>query len=87
MDGIERDLAGRTKVVRLNVLSAMGSQAAQRYGVGGVPALIVFDGQGRIAYEQAGIPQRARIVATSRGRGTTPILSHDKGSSLHPDVF
>lgn len=50
-------------MVRLNVLSAVGSQAAQRYGVRGVPALIVFDGQGRIAYEQAGIPQRARIVA------------------------
>jgi thiol:disulfide interchange protein len=49
--------------VRINVLSAVGSEAARRYNIVGVPALIVFDGQGSVAFQQVGVPQRARIVA------------------------
>ena len=66
VDGIERDLGSRGRVVRLNVLSGIGSEVAARYGVRGVPTLIVFDGQGRVTYAQAGMPERARIVAEAQ---------------------
>ena len=66
VDGIERDLGSRGRVVRLNVLSGIGSEVAARYGVRGVPTLIVFDGQGQVAYQQAGMPERARIVAEAQ---------------------
>jgi len=46
VDGIERELAGRARVVRLNMLSAEGRELAVRWGVRGVPTLIVLDGRG-----------------------------------------
>ena len=63
VDGIERDLQGQARVVRLSVLSEVGSQAAQRYGVFGVPTILVFDGQGHLVAKSAGIPNREQIVA------------------------
>jgi thioredoxin 1 len=62
VDGIERDLEGRARVVRLSVLSGPGSQAARRYGVRGVPTTIVFDGAGRVVEQSVGIPDRESIV-------------------------
>lgn len=54
MDGLERSLQGRAAVLRLDVLSEVGSQAATRYGVRGVPALVVVDGRGQPMLSQAG---------------------------------
>jgi hypothetical protein len=62
VDGIERDLEDRAQVVRLSVLSGLGSQAVRRYGVRGVPTLIVFDGEGRPIARSVGIPDRDGIV-------------------------
>jgi hypothetical protein len=62
VDGIERDLEGRAQVVRLSVLSDVGSKAARRYGVMGVPTVIVFDGQGNVVEQASGIPDRAGVV-------------------------
>jgi hypothetical protein len=63
VDGIEKDLEGRAKVVRLGVMSDLGMQAARRYGVRGVPTLIVFDGAGRLVDQSVGVPDRNVVVA------------------------
>ena len=46
MDGLARDLDGKATVLRLDVLSPLGRQAAASFGVRGTPALIILDGQG-----------------------------------------
>ena len=63
VDGIERDLEGRAQVIRLSVTSAVGGRAAQRYGVRGVPTLIVFDGNGELVSQSVGVPNRKDVVA------------------------
>jgi thioredoxin-related protein len=63
VDGIEKDLEGRAKVVRLSVVSGVGSQAARRYGVRGVPTLLIFDGAGQMIEQSVGIPDRDSVVA------------------------
>jgi thioredoxin-related protein len=63
VDGIEKDLEGRAKVVRLSVVSGVGSQAARRYGVRGVPTLLIFDGAGQMVQQIIGIPDRKSTVA------------------------
>ena len=62
MNGIEKDLQGRAKVVRLNFLNKLGRELARAYGVTAIPALIVFDGGGRVRYSHQGVPNRQRIV-------------------------
>lgn len=47
VDGLERDLADKAEVVRLDVTTQLGQQAAAKYGVRGTPTLIVIDGQGQ----------------------------------------
>jgi thioredoxin-related protein len=62
VDGIESDLEGRAQVIRLSVMSSVGSEAARRYGVRAVPTLIVFDGEGRLVEQIAGVPSRKGVV-------------------------
>jgi len=62
VDGIERELAGRARVVRLNVLSAEGRELAVRWGVRGVPTLIVFDGKGETILRQVGRLQKDAVL-------------------------
>lgn len=62
MDGVEEKLAGKAKVIRLDVFSSVGRQAAARYGVRGTPTVIVVDGAGELVYGQAGLPQSAQLV-------------------------
>jgi thioredoxin-related protein len=62
VDGIEQDLGSRASVLRLNVMSEVGSQAAQQYGVRSVPTLIVFDGSGNVIEQSVGVPNRKDIV-------------------------
>jgi hypothetical protein len=62
VDGLEKKLDGKAEVVRLDVLSGVGQQAARRYGVRGVPALVVVDGSGQAVFGQAGIPRPGPIV-------------------------
>jgi len=63
VDGLESDLKGRARVVRLNILDSVGMQAARRFGVRAVPAFFVVDGQGGVVDAQVGIPNRARLGA------------------------
>ncbi|MBL7198978.1 MAG: thioredoxin family protein [Anaerolineae bacterium] len=62
VDGIERDLKGRAQVIRLSVISEVGSQVARRYGVRGVPTLILFDAEGNLVDQIIGVPSRDGIV-------------------------
>ena len=67
VDGIERDLEGRASVIRLSVVSEVGSRAAQQYGVRGVPTLIIFDGNGQVVETSVGVPNRKSVVAQVTG--------------------
>lgn len=55
MDGLEDDLTGKANVVRLNILSSIGQQAAAHFGVRGLPTLLVVDGGGQVTLTQLGI--------------------------------
>ena len=61
VDGLEKDLAGKADVVRLNVLSSIGQQAAAHFGVRGMPTLIVVDGQGQVMLTQLGLVRPAAV--------------------------
>ncbi len=63
MDGLERDLKGKSAVLRLDVLSPMGRQMAGQFGVRGVPTLVVVDGNGRPMLTQVGWLQPAEVEA------------------------
>lgn len=55
VDGLEKDLASKADVVRLNAFSQIGMQAAGRFSVRGMPTLIVVDGNGEEVLRQMGI--------------------------------
>lgn len=63
VDGIEKDLEGRARVVRLNVSSAEGRDIATGYGVRSLPTTIVVGTDGEVVELHAGIPRRKKIVA------------------------
>jgi thioredoxin-related protein len=67
VDGIEKDLEGTAQVIRLSVTSQVGSLMAQRYGVRGVPTIIVLDGQGKLVAQSMGMPDRAGLVTQVQG--------------------
>ncbi len=60
---MERDLKGKSAVLRLDALSPVGRQVAGQFGVRGVPTLIVVDGNGRLVLTQVGRLQAAEVVA------------------------
>jgi thioredoxin 1 len=55
VDGLEEDLTGTAKVIRLDVLSSVGRQAAIHFGVRGTPTLIVVDNRGQVTLTQIGV--------------------------------
>lgn len=63
VDRIERDLGERVRVLRIGVMGDVGRQLAVRYGVRGVPILMVLDGEGEVVLAQAGVPRRGEILA------------------------
>ena len=44
-------------------MSEVGSRAAQRDSVRGVPTLLIFDGEGKLVDRRVGIPSRGAVVA------------------------
>lgn len=71
MDGLEKDLRGRATVLRLDLLSGVGRDAARAYGVKVVPTTLLFDGNGQIVLRQTGSVDasaiRARVRALTGG--------------------
>ncbi|MFN8459590.1 MAG: thioredoxin family protein [Anaerolineae bacterium] len=63
VDGLEKDLTGKAEVIRLDILSSVGREAARRYGVRATPTRIVLDGQGQLVYGEVGWPNSRRILA------------------------
>ena len=62
MDGLERELAGRAQVLRLNVADEAGQRARERFETEKVPAIILLDGAGREVYRTEGkLPRRQQI--------------------------
>ncbi len=62
VDGIERELAGRVRVIRLSMMSGVGRQAAARFGVHGLPTFVILGPDGSEAARHVGIPSKARLV-------------------------
>jgi thiol-disulfide isomerase/thioredoxin len=62
VNGIEKDLQGRAKVIRLNMLSRLGREAAKRFAVSAMPTLLVLDGKGDVLHRHAGMPNRKQVV-------------------------
>ena len=54
VDGLERELAGRVSVVRLNVADRAGAEARERFGTRKVPAIILLDADGAGSAPAAG---------------------------------
>jgi hypothetical protein len=74
VDGLERKLDGKASVIRLDLMSQIGRQAAAHYGVRAVPTLIVVNGEGQVALTQVGIVRPGEVQARvddliSTGRG------------------
>ena len=67
VDGIERDLKGTAKVVRIDLLSKIGRKIAARYGVSSIPALVIVDGD-QVIYRHTGMPDRAEVVSQITAR-------------------
>ena len=63
VDGIEKDLEGRARVIRLNLMSRIGREVAARYGVQVIPTLVVLDGEEQEIYRYSGVPNREEVVA------------------------
>jgi hypothetical protein len=62
VNGIEKDLKGTAEVIRLNMLSGIGREAASRYGVPAVPTLVVLGPGGEVVYRHTGTPDRREVV-------------------------
>ena len=68
MNGLERDLAGRARVVRLNVAEESGRRARERFETEKVPAIILLDRDGREVYRTEGkLPRRQQIFEALDG--------------------
>ena len=63
MDRLERELDGKADVLRLDMMSGVGRQAAARFGVRAVPTLVVVDGNGQVALTQVGIIRPGAVQA------------------------
>jgi hypothetical protein len=66
VNGIEKELAGKAEVVRVNLLSKLGQDIAARFGVTSANTSILLDGTGDVVYNHKGMPDRKRIVAQAR---------------------
>jgi len=64
VDRLEADLKGRATVLRIDLLSPVGREAARNYGVTLIPAVLVFDGQGQVIQRQIGMIDAAAIYTT-----------------------
>lgn len=69
LEQLSRDLAGRNKLVKVNVDDAPG--VAERFGVQAVPTLLVMD-RGRLVARQAGAAPAAALRSWIEGALTTP---------------
>ena len=61
VDGLEQELAGRLRVIRLNVQDPVGKALAGELGFRMTPTFVFFDGQGVEAWREIGRLDAARV--------------------------
>ena len=67
VDRLEKELAGKVVVLRLNVNKKVGMDTAALYDIRSVPTFVVFDDYGRELWRQRGrCPDRDRILQNQR---------------------
>ncbi len=66
VDGVERDLDGSARVVRVDLLSDTGARLARRYAVTFTPTFVFLDGAGGVV---ATAHRLEREAAVARLRG------------------
>lgn len=71
VDGLEQDLEGQAAVLRIDITSKVGRDAARAHDVGAVPTFLVFDGEGTLILRQSGRPNSDVIRETVAGLLTT----------------
>lgn len=65
VNGIEKDLDGKSEVIRIDMLSSIGNELATGYGVTVVPTTLVLNGRGDVIYRHSGLPDRNQVVAAA----------------------
>ncbi|MEK7874362.1 MAG: hypothetical protein AAB502_10975 [Chloroflexota bacterium] len=70
VDGLERDLASRARVLRLDILSPTGQAMARSRTVDLVPTFLVIDGQGRETARFSGADTEGIIRAVRQLSGS-----------------
>lgn len=66
VNGIEKDLEGEARLVRLNILHDLGRRIASRYEVRVLPSLVVVNGSEGVVYRHTGAPDRGEVVRLVR---------------------
>ena len=61
VDGLEERSEGQLQIIRLDFLSPLGRATAWKYRVWLIPALLLFDGEGREIKRQLGLLNPAEI--------------------------
>lgn len=61
VDGMEHDLAGQARVLRVSADESVGRAVARRYGLGLLPTFVVFTADGRERYRESGMPDVDRL--------------------------
>jgi thiol-disulfide isomerase/thioredoxin len=64
VDGLERELHGKVRFIKVNIADESGAEVASKYGVSRLPTFIMLDSQGRVIYRKSGgSPDRDEIRA------------------------
>jgi hypothetical protein len=63
VNGVEKQLEDQATVVRINLLTSVGRQLAQRFDVSSTGTTLVLDRNGKETWRHCGIPRRAEIIA------------------------
>jgi len=63
VDGLEKDLRGQATVLRIDLLSGIGRDAARLYDVKVVPTTLLFDGNGNVILRETGMPSAGKFRA------------------------
>ena len=63
MNGIERDLKGKARVIKIDLATREGRDRARQFGVSSIPTLIALDADRNEVYRHTGMPDRKKIVS------------------------
>jgi hypothetical protein len=61
VDGLDKQLAGRVRIVRVDINSANGKKIAIKVGLDMVPTFIGYDGDGVERWRMNRVPNRAEL--------------------------